>query len=288
MADNMTIFNEEIFRPEFPLEGAHLVAASAGTGKTYNIQNIYARLIMEKGWRVSEIQVMTFTEAATKELRDRLRAILIDLQLRLDGKSCQGKDDADTTLRNQRADRLIQATAATPQEQRMRSVMLALLEFDSAAISTIHGFCGRALARFAFETRMTFRPEIEDGKLLDLRRRTLDWWRARDRHTPPELLPELDLETLMGDVFSLSGMTDWVIEEGNGDTAKGFMLAQADVAAHDDAGGRHRPGIRGGTDRPSEADIRRPAPFHAGGPGGTLRRGIRRTPAWHLPRSPDR
>ena len=34
------IFSEDIFNPAFVLEGPHLVAASAGTGKTHNIQNI--------------------------------------------------------------------------------------------------------------------------------------------------------------------------------------------------------------------------------------------------------
>ncbi|MBQ9368580.1 MAG: UvrD-helicase domain-containing protein, partial [Victivallales bacterium] len=107
--NNQLIFSNEIFKRVFPLEGAHLVAASAGTGKTYNIQNIYARLIMEKGWRVSEIQVMTFTEAATKELRERLRAVLADVQLRLDGQPCHGKDADDIARRNERADNLIAA-----------------------------------------------------------------------------------------------------------------------------------------------------------------------------------
>ena len=75
------IFSEEIFNSAFVLDGPHLVAASAGTGKTYNIQNIYARLIAEKGFRTSEIQVMTFTEKATKELRDRVRKVLANLFL---------------------------------------------------------------------------------------------------------------------------------------------------------------------------------------------------------------
>ena len=73
------VFSEAIFEPKFGLEGPHLVAASAGTGKTYNIQNIYVRLVAEKGFRVAQIQVMTFTEAATKELRARVRAVLANM-----------------------------------------------------------------------------------------------------------------------------------------------------------------------------------------------------------------
>ena len=80
------IFSQEIFNPAFVLEGPHLVAASAGTGKTHNIQNIYARLVVEKGFRTSQIQVMTFTEKATKELRDRVRKVLANLFLLFDGR----------------------------------------------------------------------------------------------------------------------------------------------------------------------------------------------------------
>ena len=69
-------FDTQILEPGFDMCGTHLVAASAGTGKTYNIQNIYARIIMENDYQVSQVQVMTFTEAATKELKDRLHAVL--------------------------------------------------------------------------------------------------------------------------------------------------------------------------------------------------------------------
>ena len=140
------IFSEAILQPEFPLDGVHLVAASAGTGKTYNIQNVYARLIMEKGRRVSEILVVTFTEAATKELRDRLRTILKELQARYAGRNCEGKDETDITNRNAHADALIKCAAGEPKAR--ARVELALLEFDNAAISTIHGFCLRALKKF--------------------------------------------------------------------------------------------------------------------------------------------
>ena len=87
------VFSEEIFEPKFELEGPHLVAASAGTGKTYNIQNIYVRLVAEKGFRVSQIQVMTFTEAATKELRDRVRAVLSNMARFLAGETDGIKQD---------------------------------------------------------------------------------------------------------------------------------------------------------------------------------------------------
>lgn len=81
-----------------PLSGVHCIAASAGTGKTYTITTLYLRLLLESGCSADQILVTTFTEAATAELRDRLRGRLNEaLQLL---RLCCGHDDgvADTTL----------------------------------------------------------------------------------------------------------------------------------------------------------------------------------------------
>ena len=55
-----------------PLTGRHLIEASAGTGKTFNITRLYLRLLIEKKLDVQHILVMTFTRAATEELRGRI------------------------------------------------------------------------------------------------------------------------------------------------------------------------------------------------------------------------
>ena len=55
-----------------PLEGINLIEASAGTGKTNTISQIYLRLLLEKALTVDQILVVTFTEAATEELRTRV------------------------------------------------------------------------------------------------------------------------------------------------------------------------------------------------------------------------
>ncbi|MGC3835585.1 UvrD-helicase domain-containing protein [Moritella viscosa] len=71
----------------FPLYGERLIEASAGTGKTFTIASLYLRLLLGHGGEnayqkedkvevlnVDQILVVTFTEAATAELRDRIRA----------------------------------------------------------------------------------------------------------------------------------------------------------------------------------------------------------------------
>jgi exodeoxyribonuclease V beta subunit len=61
-----------------PLAGINLIEASAGTGKTTAITDLYVRLILETEWRVPHILVVTFTKAATAELRDRVRTRLVN------------------------------------------------------------------------------------------------------------------------------------------------------------------------------------------------------------------
>src|SRR5690554_7822613 len=68
-----------------PLRGSRLTEASAGTGKTFTISALYPRLVIGHGGvdgfvrplLPPEILVVTFTDAATQELRDRIRARLV-------------------------------------------------------------------------------------------------------------------------------------------------------------------------------------------------------------------
>jgi len=61
-----------------PLESSNLIEASAGTGKTYAIAAFYVRFIVERALPADQILVVTFTVAATAELRDRIRRRLTD------------------------------------------------------------------------------------------------------------------------------------------------------------------------------------------------------------------
>jgi exodeoxyribonuclease V beta subunit len=57
----------------FPLTpGLHLLEASAGTGKTFALAHLVLRLVAEKGWPLRELLVVTYTDAAAAELRDRI------------------------------------------------------------------------------------------------------------------------------------------------------------------------------------------------------------------------
>ena len=68
------------------LHGQILIEASAGTGKTYTIALLFLRLLLEKGLSVDEILVVTFTKAATEELRGRVRQRIRDALDVLEGQ----------------------------------------------------------------------------------------------------------------------------------------------------------------------------------------------------------
>jgi len=181
-------FQEAFGRPDFPLDGVHLVAASAGTGKTWNIGSIFARLLMANGWRISQILVVTFTDAATRELRDRLRRLLQQLQ---DEFRRPGAGDAQAQL----LAGLVEGEEA--RRRARRAVDEALLEFDQAAVSTIHAFCGRALKRYAFESGLPFDAEppaaVRQAQLETMAR---DWWRRNVAPLPPGEGPGFTLAEL--------------------------------------------------------------------------------------------
>ncbi len=148
-----------------PLEGTTLIEASAGTGKTYTITGLYLRLVLETDCRVDQILVVTYTIAATEELRDRVRRRLVEA----DAAFRAGCSD-DAFL-----DALVKRSP-DPNEARQR-LDTALRGFDEAAIFTIHGFCQRVLGDSAFESGMPFETEIVADPRETLQEIVDDFWR---------------------------------------------------------------------------------------------------------------
>ena len=150
----------------------HLMEASAGTGKTFSIQTIYLRLILIEGLTVQQVLTVTFTKDATKELQDRLQKILRDALDYLEGSKPHVEDRTRLIV-----DLAVSAGDIGPAKTRER-LRLALLDFDMAAIYTIHGFCQRVLKRFAFETRQGFDVEPANNADEQIEQLCKDWWRT--------------------------------------------------------------------------------------------------------------
>jgi exodeoxyribonuclease V beta subunit len=153
------------FQLDLPLPpGTTLVEASAGTGKTWSISRLVTRLLAEDGPggeaapTVDQLLVVTFTRAAAAELRERVRAAIVEGAARLEEA---GTSPVTERPRDPLAVALLAATpgdaagwrCAAPAVLAVRAARLrrAARDFDTAAISTIHGFCQAVLRRYAVE-----------------------------------------------------------------------------------------------------------------------------------------
>lgn len=154
----------------FPLDGIRLIEASAGTGKTYTIANLYLRLILERQLEVPQILVVTFTNAATEELRSRIRKRLAEAHRYLaNGLAGEEEDKELGRLVRCVADRL----------QAMELLEAAMTRMDEASVFTIHGFAQRILKEQAFESGALFDSELLGDESILRRSATEDFWRQR-------------------------------------------------------------------------------------------------------------
>ena len=165
--------------PNLSVKGHYFLEASAGTGKTFAIEHIVAKLLMDGEATLDQILVVTFTRASTRDLRNRIRATI---------------------------ERLI-SSAHNP-----LLLEQALCEIDTAPIFTIHAFCQRMLTEFSFEANIHL-GEMEEGHerirthLLDFLRTSLtpDKWSTNQiarllkggiAHLVKEVVPLIEREGL--------------------------------------------------------------------------------------------
>ena len=150
--------------------GTTLIEASAGTGKTFTLAGLFLRLLLEHGISHRQLLIVTYTEAATAELRGRIRARLVEAQAAF-APNAQPDDPLFCALRERLAGsdpdfRHTQATLAQ-----------SLIGFDETPIYTIHGFCQRVLHDRAFESGSLFDVELVTDPRPLLDELVGDWWR---------------------------------------------------------------------------------------------------------------
>ena len=270
----------------FPLWGSRLIEASAGTGKTYTIAALYLRLVLGHGERGTasldaayppdvdmgflegrkppqeatafrealtppKILVVTFTEAATLELRDRIRARLaeaaaffrasaeaVDAGTCLDAMEPGSVPDQDVVGGRSvvnaasagedlavlpKADPFLQglrdAYPASQWSERAHTLQLAAEWMDESAISTIHGWCNRMLREHAFDSRGLFNQTLSTDTSELLAEACRDYWRNFCQGLPLEAARVLqgwwaDPDALQKEVQSLLSDLDALSGEG--------------------------------------------------------------------------
>jgi len=141
--DSLNIGSNNSFDPSKSL----CIEASAGTGKTYTIQQIVARLIND-GTPLSKILIVTYTEKAAGELKDRIRKKIEEV---LDTQKLNKDNKKD------------------PDYNKVKNIHLfaeALREVDSAPIFTIHSFCQKTLRENAYDAGRPFDMAMVDESFV--------------------------------------------------------------------------------------------------------------------------
>jgi exodeoxyribonuclease V beta subunit len=183
--------------------GIQLLEASAGTGKTFALAHLVLRLLSEgpRPLSVDQLLVVTFTDAAAAELRDRIARRLQEALEQLDQPTT---NSGDAPLQQWRS-----AWGAQPPPALRGRLLLALEQLDRADITTIHGFCRRTLQRQALEAGLgpavTLETEARERRIELVH----DYWSQQLLPLPPGLLAGLQQRQLHPDALvNLLGSLD--------------------------------------------------------------------------------
>lgn len=159
----------DILSRDAPLQHRLFLEASAGTGKTFTIEHLVVRLLLETEMTLDQILVVTFTRAATRELKVRIGA---NLEKTLSGDLS---------------------------EEQKAKVQTALTTFESAQIFTIHGFCRRLLQEFAFEAFVGL--DLQEWEEKDEKWAILEFLRKTEILSPAQL--KRAMGSVRGDIDKL-------------------------------------------------------------------------------------
>lgn len=178
-----------------PILGKHLLEASAGTGKTFSIEHIFIRLLLESSLDLEEILVVTFTRASTRELTKRIKAALEEAIRFLETRNSPWEY---LTLWEEKA-----------VEAKLR-LKMALQCFERGQIFTIHGFCYRMLKEFSFEANVSFSMKDPEkiGSPKKLKKEALEF--LEKKIDPKRLSPE-QLSLLLKKYRSLEALANFLI-----------------------------------------------------------------------------
>ena len=168
---------------ETPLDERVLIEASAGTGKTYTIGLIVIRLLLEKLLPIQKIVLITFTEAATADLKKKTAEKIMEALDRW--KKDDNNDDLTAIIEGAKKseDALIKEA----------NLLDAIARIDEMPVFTIHGFCTRLLNEFTYETENFEEKDIIKNQ-SDIENKIIaDFWRTEMRKLSKEeieMLPE--------------------------------------------------------------------------------------------------
>jgi len=169
------------------MDAPTLVQASAGTGKTYAITTYFVRAILERDLTPEQILVVTYTKAATAELRLRTRARILKAITLIDAPS----DGADVL-----EEVVAEAVRRMGRRETLAGLRAALGQMDRAAILTIHGFCQRLLQDYPLLFGIDVDFEVTEDSSSIYSELAVDYWTTELYDAPAWLLRALEHENV--------------------------------------------------------------------------------------------
>jgi exodeoxyribonuclease V beta subunit len=221
--------------------GIRLLEASAGAGKTFALAHLVLRLVSEgpRPLAIEQLLVVTFTDAAAAELRDRiarrLQQALTQLEAAAGGTKPNGAGTSDPPPApgaelDQPLAAWLAAQGPDPSPLLRGRLLLALEQLDRADITTIHGFCRRTLQRQALEAGLGPAVALETGAAERRGQIVHDYWQQQVLPLPAEQLAGLlsrgiEPERLASVLLSLDGDPALELDPLPEDIALGTPLA---------------------------------------------------------------
>lgn len=205
----MKINRFDVLNRQLNIRKNYLLEASAGTGKTFSIENIVTRLLIEDDFItqqttcLEQILVVTFTRAAARDLKLRIRSTLEKSLIILREQSQEGPDYLQAIL-EQGPQKI--TSAAQQLEQ-------ALAIFDQAHIYTIHGFCVRMLTQFVFESSFPMSAMGQEEKNLnhhDMHQIIRDFFRTQ---ILPDIYSPAQLQILIKSHYTLEKVQEKLLKQ---------------------------------------------------------------------------
>lgn len=180
------------------LSGSNLIQASAGTGKTYSIALLFLKMVLS-GIKADSILTVTFTQAATAELKNRIGSFLKIAQSYIKNDKCSQEYKNIKEM----IDLYKNSIGAEIVKER---IILAGRNFDNVSIFTIHGFCKRIISENAFETGTLFKMDISADIEDQITGAVEAFWRREIQKIPANVLEQIS----SSEWFSIEKITNMI------------------------------------------------------------------------------